>query len=80
LESATTFESVAKEWLALKDWEDVTKARRQNMMERVIFPKIEAAIDLHSEDGAPKLKPVYDLFEGRYDYGKLRCVAAAGRT
>lgn len=39
-ESATTFEAVAKEWLALKDWEDATKARRLNMLERVVFPKI----------------------------------------
>jgi len=37
---ATTFESVASEWLALRDWEDVTKARRLNMLSRVVFPKI----------------------------------------
>ena len=37
---ATTFESVAKEWLALRDWEDVTKARRLDMLTRVVFPKI----------------------------------------
>lgn len=42
LEHATTFEAVAKEWLALKDWEDVTKARRLNMLARVVFPKIGA--------------------------------------
>jgi len=41
-ESATMFEAVAKEWLALKDWEDATKARRLNMLERVVFPKIGA--------------------------------------
>lgn len=39
-EKATTFDAVAKEWLALKDWEDITKARRLGMLERVIFPKI----------------------------------------
>ncbi len=39
-ESATTFEAVANEWLALKDWEDVTKARRLDMLERVVFPTI----------------------------------------
>lgn len=38
--SATTFEAVAKEWLALKDWEDVTKKRRLDMLTRVVFPKI----------------------------------------
>ncbi len=32
-ESATTFEAVAREWFALKDWE-VTKDRRLVMLER----------------------------------------------
>jgi integrase len=39
-EIATTFEAMAKEWLALKDWEDVTKKRRLDMLNRVVFPKI----------------------------------------
>jgi Arm DNA-binding domain len=39
-DSANTFEAVAKEWLALKDWEDVTKNRRIDMLERVVFPSI----------------------------------------
>src|SRR5690606_26040513 len=39
-ESTNTFEAIAKEWLALKDWEEVTKARRLNMLTRVVFPKI----------------------------------------
>lgn len=38
--NATTFEAVAEEWLALKDWEDVTKKRRLDMLTRVVFPKI----------------------------------------
>ena len=42
LESATTFDAVAREWLALKDWEELTKARRIDMLERVVFPKIGA--------------------------------------
>lgn len=42
LENATTFDAVAHEWLALKDWETVTKARRLDMLERVVFPKIGA--------------------------------------
>jgi integrase len=42
LENATTFDAVAREWLALKDWEAVTKARRLDMLERVVFPKIGA--------------------------------------
>lgn len=37
---ATTFEAVAAEWLALRDWEAVTRARRLNMLSRVVFPKI----------------------------------------
>lgn len=39
-ENATTFEAVAKEWLALKDWEEITKTRRLAMLKRVVFPKI----------------------------------------
>ncbi len=39
-ESATTFEAVAREWVALKDWEDITKKRRLDMLSRVVFPKI----------------------------------------
>ncbi|ODT82147.1 MAG: integrase [Nitrosomonadales bacterium SCN 54-20] len=39
-ENATTFEAVAKEWLALKDWEEVTKKRRLDMLNRVVFPTI----------------------------------------
>lgn len=39
-EMATTFEAVAKEWLGLRDWEEVTKKRRLDMLTRVVFPKI----------------------------------------
>ena len=41
-ESATTFEAVATEWLALKGWEEVTKAHRLAMLKRVVIPKIGA--------------------------------------
>ncbi len=34
------------------------------------------ALDEAREDGAPRLKPVFERFEGRYDYGTLRCIAA----
>lgn len=39
-QNATTFEAVAKEWLALKDWEEITKTKRLKMLERVVFPKV----------------------------------------
>lgn len=39
-ENATTFEAIAREWLALRDWEEVTKGRRLDMLQRVVFPKI----------------------------------------
>jgi integrase len=39
-DSAITFEAVAKEWLAMKDWADTTKARRLDMLARVVFPRI----------------------------------------
>ncbi|MEE6443772.1 MULTISPECIES: tyrosine-type recombinase/integrase [Pseudomonas] len=40
LERTITFEAVTKEWLSLKEWEEITKSRRLNMLKRVIFPKI----------------------------------------
>lgn len=39
-EAETTFALVAREWLQTKDWEDVTKNRRLDMLERVVFPSI----------------------------------------
>ncbi|HCH76502.1 MAG: integrase [Pseudomonas sp.] len=39
-ERAITFEAVAKEWLALKDWEEITKSKRLKMLERVVLPRI----------------------------------------
>lgn len=41
-EAGITFEVVAREWMALRDWEQVTKARRLDMLQRVVFPKIGA--------------------------------------
>ena len=37
-----TFEAVAREWVALRDWEELTKARRLDTLARVAFPKIGA--------------------------------------
>lgn len=39
-DSANTFDAIAQEWLKLKDWEDVTKRRRLDMLQRVVFPSI----------------------------------------
>jgi len=41
-ESASTFEAVVREWVFLKDWEEVTKACLLDMLERVVFPKVGA--------------------------------------
>ncbi|MGT2506424.1 tyrosine-type recombinase/integrase [Cupriavidus basilensis] len=41
-ESVTTFEGVAREWITLRTWTAQTKARRLDMLERVVFPKIGA--------------------------------------
>lgn len=40
-DSANTF-IIAEEWLAMKDWEEVTKKRRLDMLERVVFPLSES--------------------------------------
>jgi integrase len=39
-EQNNTFEAIAKEWLALRDWEEITKNRRLSMLKRVVFPTI----------------------------------------
>lgn len=39
-ETANTFEAMALEWLGTRDWEKITKARRLDMLNRVVFPKI----------------------------------------
>jgi integrase len=38
--NANTFENLAHEWLSLKDWEQNTKNRRLDMLQRVVFKKI----------------------------------------
>lgn len=39
-DSAMTFELVAEEWIALQSWEDITKTRRRQMLQRVVMPHI----------------------------------------
>ncbi len=38
---------------------------------------IEYAFDQQTSDSPQAIKPVYDTFQGKYDYGLLRCVRAA---
>lgn len=37
---SNTLSLIAAEWLATKDWEDVTKKRRLDMLQRVVFPAL----------------------------------------
>lgn len=37
---SNTFELIAKEWLRMKDWAEITKTRRLDMLECVVFPAI----------------------------------------
>lgn len=39
-EFANTFQSVAEKWITLRDWEEITKKRRLDMLQRVVFPHI----------------------------------------
>lgn len=39
-EASDTVEGLAKEWVALKDWEEITKKRRLDMLTRVVLPYI----------------------------------------
>lgn len=39
-EEFDTVDSLAKEWLVLKDWEEITKKRRLDMLTRVVFPHV----------------------------------------
>ena len=40
LDRTNTLELIAVEWLATKDWEDLTKKRRLDMLRRVVFPTL----------------------------------------
>lgn len=39
-EFTNTFEAVGRKWISLRDWEEITKKRRLDMLERVVFPHI----------------------------------------
>ncbi|VEI19005.1 Putative prophage CPS-53 integrase [Serratia plymuthica] len=38
--ASNTFELIAKEWLQMKYWAEMTQTRRLDMLERVVFPTI----------------------------------------
>lgn len=74
-ENATTFEAVAKEWLALKDWEEITKTKRLRMLERVVFPKI-GSLPIKSITPAH----VLDVLQASAEKNGLTVAAEAKRT
>ena len=74
-DSANTFETVAKEWLALRDWEDITKKRRLDMLERVVFPSIGK---LPVRDITPA--HVLDILTKTVKHGAPTVAAEAKRT
>lgn len=39
-DNLNTFEAIAREWISIKDWAEITKMRRTDMLERVVFPSI----------------------------------------
>lgn len=53
-ERANTFQLIAEEWLATKDWEPITKDRRLKMLRRLVFPRI-------GRFAASRIKPVQIL-------------------
>lgn len=74
-ENATTFEAVAKEWLALKDWEEITKIKRLKMLERVVLPKI-GSLPIKSITPAH----VLDVLKASAEKNGLTVAAEAKRT
>lgn len=74
-ENATTFEAVAKEWLTLKDWEEITKTKRLKMLERVVFPKI-GSLPIKSITPAH----VLDVLKASAERNGLTVAAEAKRT
>lgn len=75
MDAATTFESVAREWIALRDWGEVTKARRLDMLARVVFPKVG---DLPIRQVTPA--HVLDVLETAARRNGLTVAAEAKRT
>lgn len=40
IDASNTIELIAKEWLQMKDWAEITKTSRLDMLELVVFPAI----------------------------------------
>ncbi|WP_265583923.1 tyrosine-type recombinase/integrase [Chitinimonas koreensis] len=74
-EANNTFEVVAREWLQTKDWEDVTKNRRLDMLERVVFPAIGK---MPVRDVTPA--HVLDILQKTFKRGAPTVAAEARRT
>ncbi|WP_080428842.1 tyrosine-type recombinase/integrase [Burkholderia ubonensis] len=72
---ASTFKALANEWLALKDWEEVTKARRRDMLTRVVFPSIG---DLPIRAIAPSI--ILDILKKAHGNNGPSVMAEAKRT
>lgn len=72
---ASTFKALANEWLALKDWEEVTKARRLDMLTRVVFPSIG---DLPVRAITPSI--ILDILKKAHDNNGPSVMAEAKRT
>lgn len=74
-EFATTFESVAREWIELRDWEEITKKRRLDMLERVVFPHI-GKLPIRQVTSAH----ILDILNKAKDKNGLSVAAEAKRT
>ncbi|RQN33691.1 tyrosine-type recombinase/integrase [Paraburkholderia tropica] len=72
---ASTFKALADEWLSLKDWEELTKARRLDMLTRVVFPSIG---DLPVRAIAPSM--ILDILKKAHSNNGPSVMAEAKRT
>ncbi len=74
-EQANTFETLAKEWMTLKDWEEVTKKRRLDMLKRVVFPTIG---ELPVREISPQI--ILDILKKAAKNNGVSVMAEAKRT
>jgi integrase len=74
-DNANTFEAVAREWIALRDWEEITKTRRLDMLERVVFPTIGKVPARHVTS-----QEVLDILQNTLKRGAPSVAAEAKRT